>query len=415
MKLGRVENFIKMFEQSIGVEEPWYIDRAGFEEERQEVHIYIRARETAKYPCPECGEMCTRYDNEDKERAWRHGDVVFYPCYVHCRRPRIKCAKHGVHVVTAPWARKGSRFTLLFEGYAMLLMTDMPVLKVSRVMRCSHTALTAILRYWVEKAVAEDDLSEVESLCVDETSHRRGQRYVTVIIDSEKRRVIDVEEGRNAQAVENFSHKLESKGGDCNHIKAMVSDISKAYLTAREICFPNAQSVIDKFHVKKLLLDAMEKVRREEQGVKKYSAGGAGRKLLMIPEGKLSLRQRETIATLSRAYPKLGRAYRMVQSLDVVYASSGPKQAEERLLQLIRWMRHSRLEPMKQAASTLKQHRAEILAFFQYKLTNAIAEGINSMIQAAKRKARGFKTFRGFACMIYLVAGKLRLSCISPV
>lgn len=402
-----------MFEQSIGVEEPWYIDRAGFEEEKQEVHIYVRGRETAKYPCPECGKMCARYDNEDKERVWRHGDVVFYPCYVHSRRPRIKCKEHGVHVVTAPWARAKSRFTLLFEAYAMLLLADMPVLKVKKILRCGYGGLVGILRYWVEKAVNEDDLSKVRALCVDETSFKRRQSYVTVVTDGERRRVIGVEEGRGRKAVEAFSYRLEERGGDCTRIGIFVSDMSGAYLSARQECFPQAMPVIDKFHVKKVLLEAMEQVRREEQRLSRGTKG-KGRKLLMIPEYKMSAAQREAAQTLCKAYPKTGRAYRMVQALDAVYASYHIQQARESLDALIRWMRRSRLEPMKAAANTLKAYKNEILAYFTTRITNAIAEGINSMIQAAKRKARGYRTFRGFACMIYLIAGKLSLSCGSP-
>lgn len=413
MKVKHVENFITMFEQSIGVEEPWHIDRAGFEETDQAVHIYVRARETAKYPCPECGKLCKRYDNEDKERVWRHGDVVFYPCYVHCRRPRVKCKEHGVRVVTAPWARPRSRFTLLFEAYAMLLLADMPVLKVQKALRCGYGGLVGILRYWVEKAVDEDDLSKVRALCVDETSFKRGQSYVTVVIDGEKKRVIDVEEGRGKDAVEAFSYRLEQRGGDCNKIRTMASDMSGAYLSARQEYFPQAVSIIDKFHVKKVLLDAMEQVRRSEQGLAKGTRG-KGRKLLMIPERKMDVSQRDATLSLCKAYPKTGRAYRMVQALDEVYASCDIAQAESEMNALIRWMRRSRLEPMKVAANTLKTHKREILAYFTARITNAIAEGINSMIQAAKRKARGYRTFRGFACMIHLIAGKLSLSCGTP-
>ena len=409
--MEKTKSFLTMFTQSIGVEEPWYIDRAEFDEGRNEVHVYVRARETAKYECPECGEMCVRYDNEDKERVWRHGDVVFFPCYVHCRRPRVQCPKHGVHVVTPPWARAKSRFTLLFESYAMLLMRDMPVEKVRQLLRCSHTALTGILRYWVEKAVAEDTLADVKVVCVDETSHRRGQQYVTVVIDGEARRVIDVEEGRDAAAVERFSYKLEQKGGDCNKIVCMVSDMSAAYRKAKEMCFPQAEAVVDKFHVKKLLLDGVEKVRREEQGVRSGRRGGTGQRLLMIPASRLTQQQGEAVEALSKKYPKTGRAYRMVAALDEVYASFTETEAKAKLKKLISWLRRSRLEPMKQAGATLKERAKEILAYFRSRYTNAIAEGLNSMIQAAKRKARGFKTFRGFACMIYLVCGKLRLSC----
>lgn len=101
----------------------------------------------------------------------------------------------------------------------------------------------------------------------------------------------------------------------------------------------------------------------------------------------------------------------MVAALDEVYASFTETEAKVRLKKLISWLRRSRLEPMKQAGATLKERMKEILAYFRARYTNAIAEGLNSMIQAAKRKARGFKTFRGFACMIYLVCGKLRLAC----
>lgn len=408
--MEHIRNFILMFEQSIGVEEPWKVDRAEFSQDKREVHIYVRARETAQYPCPQCGEISKRYDNEDEERTWRHGDVVFFPCYVHCRRPRVKCSKHGVHVVTAPWAREKSRFTLLFESYVMLLVQDMPIRKASSLLRCDEKSIKGIMRYWVEKAVAETDLSDVKNICVDETSQRRGHDYVTVIIDADRRRVIGVEEGKDAGAVEAFSHKLEAKGGDCNKIELMVSDMSKAYLLAREVCFPKAKSVIDKFHIKKLLLDALEKVRKEEQRLVRY-AKGTGKKLLMIPESRATQEQRLSIESLSKKYPKTGRAYRIVSALDEVYRCNEEKTAKERLVQLIRWMRRSRLEPMKKAALTLKEHADEILAYFKCRLTNAIAEGINSLIQAAKRKAKGFKTFRGYACMIYLVAGKLQLSC----
>lgn len=239
MKMTGFTNFEEMFAQSIGLTDPWKIERAEFDEEKREVHVYVTARKTAKYPCPKCGKMCERYDDEEAERVWRHGDVVFFPCYVHCRRPRIKCGKE-IHVVTAPWARPGSRYTMLFESYAMLLVQAMTVNQARKLLRISHTSLTGILRYWVRKAVNEMDLSKVCAVCVDETSFKKGQSYVTVISDAKGRKVIDVEEGRDAQTVVDFSYKLEEKGGACERIKVFVSDMSSAYENAKEECFPNA-------------------------------------------------------------------------------------------------------------------------------------------------------------------------------
>lgn len=126
-------------------------------------------------------------------------------------------------------------------------------------------------------------------------------------------------------------------------------------------------------------------------------------------------KQRGRVQALSKSYPKTGRAFRMVQSIDIVYCAETFDQAEKLLQKLCSWMRRSRLEPMKKAALTLKAHRAEILNYFHYRKTNAIAEGLNSMIQAAKRKERGFGTFEGFASMIYLIAGKLDLAVANPL
>lgn len=408
--MSEFTNYEEMFAQSIGLKDPWKIERAEYDELKHEVHIYVSCRKTAKYPCPKCGKMCSRYDDEDKERIWRHGDVVFFPCYVHCRRPRVKC-EDGIHVVTAPWAREGSRYTLLFESYAMLLMKSMPVENARKLMRISHTSMTGILKYWVRKAVHEDDLSDVRAICVDETSFKRGHSYVTIVSDAQARRVIDVEEGRDAQTIVNFSYKLEDKGGDCNKIKQYVSDMSATYISAKAECFPNARLIIDKFHVKQLMLKAMDEVRRAEQGKEKSKQRKSGKKLLMIPETRQSEQQKEAVALLSKQYPKTGRAFRMVQSLDDMYKCTDFQEAEKVFKRLTSWLRRSRLQPMKDVANTLKKHKKSILGYFYHRVTNAIAEGINSLIQSAKRKARGFRTYEGYECMIYLVVGKLNLDC----
>ena len=402
-----------MFSESIGVAEPWYI--RSIETQGTEVHVYVDIRDGNMLPCPECGEKCGRAGYEKTERVWRHGDVMFYPCYVHCRRPRIKCNKHKTKVVDAPWARKSSRFTMLFEGYAMLILADMPILKASKLLRCNEKSLVRIMRYWVNKAVSEDDLSSVTALSIDETSFKRGQSYVTVIVDANARRVIDVEQGRSDQTVIDFSYKLEEKGGSCEKIRFATSDMSKAYMNGIEECFPYAKLTIDKFHVKKLMLDALDEVRKAEQREHRSRELHNSKKLLMIPETRQNEEQRLRVMELSKQYPKTGRAFRMVQALDTVYASAHIEEARENFERLYRWLRKSRLEPMKKVALTLKQYSEEILNIFKSKLTNAICEGINSLIQAAKRKARGYHTFEGFSSMIYLVAAKLQLACPNPL
>ena len=159
----------------------------------------------------------------------------------------------------------------------------------------------------------------------------------------------------------------------------------------------------------------MDEVRRAEQREHKSKELHNSKKLLMIPETKQNDEQRIRVAELSKQYPKTGRAFRMTAGLDTVYASGNITEASERFDSLYRWLRKSRLEPMKKVALTLMEHKQEILNIFISRLTNAICEGINSMIQAAKRKARGYHTFEGFSCIIYLIAAKLQLACPNPL
>jgi transposase len=407
-------NFVEMFERSIGLKEPWEVVRAEFDARERAVHVYVEGKKTAKYPCPQCGKMSKRYDDEEEERVWRHADVVMYPCYIHSRRPRVQCAEHGIHVVDAPWARRDARQTLLFEGYAMMLAEMMTLNEARRVLRVSRTALLHIVQYWVEKAVREADLSGVRQLSIDETSFKCGQSYVTVIGDPNRRRVIGVEAGMDIDAVERFSLDFLARGGDCNEITHVSMDMSATYQKACELCFPRARLVFDHFHVKQLVMVGMDEVRRDEQGKKFARSKSAGRKLLMIPEKRMTPQQVTAKEALCQEYPKTGRAFRMVQQLDDLYRSRTSGEAESALRKLTSWMMHSRLSPMKKVARSLRRHKTEILEYFQNRLTNAFAEAMNSLIQAAKRKARGFRTFQGFRTMIFLAVGKLHLSYPYP-
>ena len=239
-----IENMEKMIAGSLGLEEPWYIEKAELHEEEPAIHIYVGIQKEAQFVCPKCGSTTVRYGYEDEERVWRHGDCMFYPTYIHCRRPRIQCSHCGVIQLNAPFERSGSRFTLMFEGYAMLLLESMPVARAAKVLRCNEKALTNIMKYWVKKADSERDLSKTASIAIDETSNKRGHDYVTLVIDAASRAVIDVEEGKDKSTVEKFSKKLEKQGGKAENIETVTGDMSKAFLSGVEENFPNANYII---------------------------------------------------------------------------------------------------------------------------------------------------------------------------
>ncbi len=410
-----IENFKGMIESSLGLTEPWYVKGIEFHESEPAIHIYVEVKKGARIACPICGSETKRYGYETKERIWRHGDCMFYPSFVHCRRPKVLCPKCGVKQVNAPFERKDSRFTLMFEGYAMLIMANMPIAQTGRVLRCNEKSLTNILGYWVDKAVDDRSLADVKNIAIDETSFKKGHEYVSVVIDAMKRAVIDVEPGKDKSVVQSFAQKLKEKGGDCFKIGTVTSDMSAAFLSASKENFPNATHAIDKFHVKQMMLKALDKVRKSEQkeSFEKRELF-RGRRLFMIPEKKMNDEQKTALQSLSKQYPKTGRAFRIVAMLDDFYNAETIEDTEKIFDGLYSWMRRSRLPDMKNTALTLNKHKELILNYFSCRLTNAICEGINSIIQSAKRAARGFHTFKGFSSKIYLVAGKLTLSVAYP-
>lgn len=410
-----IEHFTEMIAGSLHLKEPWYVESAKFDDDHKCVHVFVSVREDAKFDCPLCGGETSRYGYEPHERLWRHADCMFYPTLVHCRRPRIVCKTCGVQQISAPFERKNSRHTTYFEGYAMMLMADMPRAAASRALRCDEKTLAGILSYWVNRANDKRNLADVAKLAIDETSFKRGHSYVTLMIDALQRCVIDVEEGRDKETIANFCKKFKEKGGDPANVTAVTSDMSKSFVPAIAENFPQAMHVIDKFHVKQAVVKALDEVRKQEQ---KNSDNRKdlfqSRRLFMIPKTKLSEEQSASIAMLSRQFPQTGKAYRIVAALDEFYTSQTPQEAESVFMKLYSWMRRCRLEPMKESALSLMRHKDKILAYFTDRLTNAICEGINSLVQAAKRKARGYRTLQGYIAMIYLIAGKLKLEVPNP-
>ena len=410
-----ITNIKEMLAGTLNLEPPWKIEGAEFDTEHKQLHIHVGIDENAVLLCPHCGGSAKRYGYEPRERLWRHADCFFYECFVHCRRPRVICPNCGVQQLNAPFERKSSRFTLMFEGYAMMLLPDLPRARAAKVLRCNEKTLEAIMHYWIGRADEARSLASVARLAIDETSFRRGHDYVTIAIDADKKCVIDVEHGKDKAAVASIATKLSRQGGNTESIKAVTSDMSKAFVPAIAECFPQACHVIDKFHVKQMVIKAMEETRKTEQrNCKAKKELFLGRKLFMIPSSTMTQEQASQVLKLSKSYPQTGRAFRIVTALDSFYALWNEDEAGTAFDKLYSWMRRCHLPEMKKVATSIKEHKPKILAYFTQRITNAISEGINSLIQTAKRKAKGYRTYRGFEAMIYLIAGKLELAVPSP-
>ena len=395
----------ELFKVALGISEPIFIERIEFV--NGELHIRLDFKKGGKFPCPTCGQACTAYDKQYK--SWQHLNFFQYKCFLHFGSPRTNCPDCGVLQFIPDWAREGSGFTLLFEALVVTLIKGgMPYLELERITGVYDNRLRRIVDYYVEKSYSEKDLSEVTDIGIDETSSKKGHKYITVVSDHGKKEVIYVTEGKDAKTIEKFAEELPKHGGDVENITNVTMDMSKAFISGAADHLPNAQVTFDKFHVVKLLNDAVDKVRRMEV---KQNPLLKGTKYLWLKNPKqLTLSQLEQIKTLENENLESAKAYRLKLTFQDIY--NGSFSADDAEMLLDSWLKladESGLEPLQEFASTVRAHYEGVLRYFNSRITSGICEGLNSIIGEIKRVARGYRNMRNFINMIYLRKGGLSL------
>jgi transposase len=305
-----------------------------------------------------------------------------------------------------PWARTGSGFTLLFEAMIMTLAKSMPVKTIAKFVNEHDTKLWRVLHHYVDDAREKADHSQVKQVGMDETSRRRGHNYVSLFVDLDGSRVLFATEGKDASTVKRFKQDLIDHGGDPGAIEEMCCDMSPAFISGVEKHFPEAHLTFDKFHVMKILNDAVDQVRREEINDRPELTGS--RYIWLKNQDNLKPTQAGLLQqlTMRKLNLKTSRAYHIRLNFQELYQQPA-EETEAFLKKWYFWATHSRLEPIIKAAKTIKNHWEGVLRWFTSKINNGILEGINSLIQAAKARARGYRTKRNLITMIYLIAGKL--------
>lgn len=396
----------QLFSEALQIREPLYVQRVVFDQKQGELHIHIDFHKGAKFSCPECEKpgVCV-HDTEDKQ--WRHLNFFQYKAYIHFRHPRVRCDDHGVHRIKVPWAQRGSGFTLLFEALVMELAGCMPVKDIAKNVGEHDTRIWRIINRYVDAGRAEADYSSLESVGIDETSSKKRHTYVTVFTDMQESRVVHVEVGKDAQTVQSFKQMLQDRDIDPLQITQVCADMSPAFRRGVADAFPHAEVTFDKFHVIKLINEALDEVRREEQ--KDQVLLKRSRYLWLYNPKKLSTKQAVALQQLTKLNLKTVRAYRIKLALQEVYRAVDKQTAETLLRKWYAWAIRSRLKPVKDVAQTIKTSWNGILNYFDSWLTNGVLESINGVVQAARRRARGYRNVKNFITMIFLLSGKLNL------
>ena len=399
-------NSESLFAVALGITPPWEVEGVEFTKENKRLDIKIGFRRGATFACPVCGTTAPVHDTSEK--TWRHLNFFQFEAYLTARVPRVKCpnADHGVKQVPIPWARAGSGFTLLFEALAMALVREMPVKAAAAMLGEHDTRIWRVIDHYIQSARAEVDHSEVRRVGMDETSARRGQDYISLFYDMDQRRLLFGTEGRDHETVKAFTDDFRDHNGAPENITDACLDMSKAFIKGVNESLPNAEITFDSFHLIKHMNDALSQVRAEEAKFYPEMMKGSRYAFLKNPEN-LTKKQDETLTSLCNYRLKTARAYLIKLALQDVYFAPSREEAEVRLKTWYGWAIRSQIEQVRAVAKTVKNHWNGILSWFDSQLSNGFIEAVNGLIQAAKRRARGYRTTKNLINMAYLIAGKL--------
>lgn len=397
-------NSTQIFQLALSLQKPWKVIKSEMleTEKGKELHLYIHYEKG--FFVDDNGKSNI---HDLQEKQWQHLNFFEHKCFLHCKVPRVKDELGKVKLVEVPWARKGSGFTLLFEAFSMCLIEqEMPVNKVGKVLRIYPNRVWTIFNYYLSIAYSNADHASIKVLGIDETSTVRGHNYVTISVDMEENRVVHAVKGKDASTIEKTAKYLESKGCKREQIEKVCIDLSPSFISGVSSNFSKAAVIFDRFHVKKMLNDAMNDVRKNE--LKLHHQLKRHKYLFLKENRNLKEKQRQERNDLIELLPVIGKAYKLKIMFDDFWEMKDEQEAASFLAFWCDLAEEAKIFAFQKFANSIKSHWSGIVNYTKHKITNGILEGINSKIQLAKRRARGYANIQNFINMIYFLNGKLK-------
>jgi transposase len=400
-----------LYQYLLGLQSPWTVNCVNLDINRHSVDVWAEHSEDATWMCPHCAKPLPLYDHAE-ERTWRHLDSCQFQTYLHARIPRVACGEHGVVQVLVPWAEPRSRFTRLFERLAIDVLRQCDVSGATRILRISWDEAWGLMERAVTRGRQRKARPVVRRIGVDEKAAAKGHHYLTLVCDLDEGTVEHIAEDRKQESLDSYYAGLTQEQLD--GIEAIAMDMWEPYIQATRAQVPDADDkiVFDRFHVMGHISKAVDTVRKQEH--RDLMASGdetlkGSKYLWLYSRENVPERRRDEFAALRRQELKVGRAWAIKEALrclwHYVYPASGWKFWKRWYV----WATHSRLEPMRKAAETIRRHIENILTYYHHPVTNAMSEGLNSQIQKIKSMAHGFRNIEHFKTAIYFHCGGLDL------
>lgn len=401
----------KLYEELLQVKSPWYVERVELSIEQKRVDVYIDHKPGSLLPCPNCGAGSGVYDHTAR-RSFRHLDTMQYQTILHCQMPRVQCSEHGVVQVSIPWAEAKSRFTRHFETLAIDVLKGMSIKAACGILRVSWDEAYAIKKRAVLRGLARRPVESFRRLGVDEVAFRKGHSYMTIVTDLVGKKVLYVGRHRKKETLDAFWQALSAEQREA--IEAVGMDMWEPYVSSTLEHMPRAEEkiVFDRFHIMKHMNDALNDVRKAEHRALKTLGDErlkGTRNAWLYAQENVPEKYDELLEDLVNSELKTARAWALKELLRNLWAYESKGWARKLWSRWYAWAVRSRLEPVKKVARMIKQRLGQVMNFFTHRITNAMCEGMNLLIQNVKRQAFGYRNEENLKHAILFQCGRLDL------
>lgn len=399
------------FTEILGITRPWFISKVVLSKESKRVDIFLEHSSSFRFPCPQCQRLCSVYDHM-KERQFRHLNVCQMTTIIHVRLPRIECPEHGVLQIISGLGEGNSSMTYEFEKLVIDLHRECSVESVCRLLGLDWHGSWAVIQRAVERGKGRKAHRIPQRLGVDEKSFSKGHRFETLVYDIAEARVDYVGDKRDQKSLENYYEQFSLE--ERSKVSCVAMDMWDPYIAATRASIANAgkKIVFDRYHVMRLVVDAVDKVRKQEH--RELMSDGndilKGTKYLWlwneenIPAYRIA--QFEQLRSLDL---KVCRARAIKDNLRHLWEYRREAWARKFFSRWYFWATHSRLDPIIKAAKSLKSHINNIVTYAKHRITNALGESLNSKIEKVKRLACGYRNRDHYKTAIYFHCGGLDL------
>jgi transposase len=316
-----------------------------------------------------------------------------------------------VRVEDFPWAEPWARVTTALFNAVALLARELSWQGTARQYGLNWKSVATIVKRAVEYGLRHRARPPVHVIGIDEVSRRKGQVYLTVVYDLERRVVLWVGDDRTEEAVKPFFTK-EMGARRCHTLRVVCMDMWATYAKLVRQYAVNAQILFDRFHIVKHLHEAVEEVRRSEMrrlSLQEKAIFKRSRWLLLKNPWNLTSEQKERLSTLVRWNTPIVRAYYLKEAFQLFWDYQQPKRAQDHLEKWVRSAMRSRLDPFKKFVRMLRGHLDGILPWTSLRLSNGAVEGMNNKIKSISHRSFGFRSATNFIAAIYHCCARLPL------